>query len=71
MTMNTKQPTLSNNVIKAIGAMPPWVWDSSHTVLHKAALPEAIDEYDEEQTFVNLLTWGNEIPMNVERDDGR
>ncbi|CAJ1962133.1 unnamed protein product [Cylindrotheca closterium] len=53
---------LSKDVVKAIGAMPLWAWDPSYASLHRKALPEAIDEDDEEQSFRQFVDMGKREP---------
>jgi len=57
-----KQGTLSKDVAKAIGAMPSGVWDPSYAPMHNKALPDAIDECDEEQTFRQFVDMGKREP---------
>lgn len=62
MATVNKQGKLPKTVIKAIGAMPSWVWDPSYAPLHHRPLPEAMDEYDEEQTFRQFVDLGKREP---------
>lgn len=60
---------LSRDVVKAIGAMPSWVWDASYAAIHHDPFPKAIDDSEEEQSFRQFVDMGKREPN--ERGTGR